>query len=599
MTNEGTTRKLIAILSADAVGYSRLMAEDEVGTVDRLKSYRELISTRVREHHGRVIDSPGDNILAEFPSALDAARSAIEIQRVLKTRNDDLPDERKMDFRIGIHLGDVMVDDDRIYGDGVNIAARLESLADPGGICISDMIHRQVKGKLDIEFKDIGLQTVKNIPEPVRVYKIQTASKAFAEPQKEKNFSVISEKPSIAVLPFVNMSNDPDQEYFSDGMAEEILNGLAKNSGMIVKARTSSFSTRVKDQDARTIGDILNVTHILEGSVRKAGNRIRVTAQLISATEDAHIWSDRYDRELTDIFEIQDEIADSILKELNIHLVGLPDKHKATTNMEAYNAYLLGRYHYNRGNINKVLNELEKAVSLDPNNPDIYGLLSTAQVLDIVFDRKPTAEILPIIRKYMHKALSLNPKQIDALIVRLFIHFFEDHIYQDALNECADLIRQYANNSDILCNYSTFFSTFGMLDLTFRVLDRALALDPLSPLIYSRRGFVFHQTGNFDEARKSYEKAEMLGMNSSSNLASIAFSEGDLLSLQKVLDRGTSNWGHWYYIYQAAASYMKGDQKKIKEILSPLWQTKRYLSFYSKSCMAVLEGNLDLAMDYY
>ena len=285
MAQESFKRKLTAILSADVEGYSRLMAEDEEGTIRSIKAYRKLISSLTEKRHGRVVDSPGDNLLAEFTSVIDAVRCAVEVQEEISERNAKIAGNQKMEYRIGINIGDVVDEEGRIYGDGVNIAARLESLAEPGGICISGIVYSQVKNRLKLEYEYLGEQSVKNIKEPVPVYKILSLSKASVYPRvKDYQTSFFSNKPSIAVLPFVNMSHDPEQEYFSDGMSEEIIGALAKVEGLKVISRTSAFHFKGKDTDLHTIGERLKVEHVLEGSVRKAGNRLRISS----------IWSDTY-----------------------------------------------------------------------------------------------------------------------------------------------------------------------------------------------------------------------------------------------------------------------------------------------------------------
>ena len=312
MTTEDFKRKLTAILSADVVGYSRLMGDDEEATVRTLKKYKQIIFDLIERHNGRLVDSPGDNVLAEFVSVVDAVRCSVQIQEDLKENNEGLPPNRKMEFRIGINVGDVIQDGDRIYGDGVNVAARIESLADPGGICLSRTAYDQVRKKLKHEYEYLGEYEVKNIDEPVRIYRIQMEPETNTTIVKEKKASALSDKPSIVVLPFVNISNDPEQEYFSDGMTEEIINAIANVEGLKVISRTSSFFFKGKDVSLRTIGEELNVDNVIEGSVRKAGNKIRITAQLIKVTDDAHLWSETYDRELEDVFSIQDEISKEI-----------------------------------------------------------------------------------------------------------------------------------------------------------------------------------------------------------------------------------------------------------------------------------------------
>ena len=304
-TDQKITRKLSAILSADVKGYSILMADDEVHTIQTLKAYRQIISDLLSHHSGRVVDSAGDNILAEFRSAVGAVSCAVEIQRKLKDENARYVDEKKVQFRIGVNVGDVVQDGDRIYGSGVNVAARIEGIAEPGGICISRNTYDHVKDKLEFGFEYLGEHDVKNIEKPVRVYKVLLDSKP-PKPLLEEKLE-LPDKPSIAVLPFDNMSGDTEQEYFSDGITEDIITSLSRSPWMFVIARNSSFSYRDKSVDVKIISRELGVRYILEGSVRKAGNRIRVTAQLIDGIMGSHVWAEKYDGELQDIFDLQDQ----------------------------------------------------------------------------------------------------------------------------------------------------------------------------------------------------------------------------------------------------------------------------------------------------
>src|SRR5512136_1865545 len=315
MSAESFKRKLTAILSADVKGYSRLMGENEAETVRTLTSYRNIIGELIQQHRGRVIDSPGDNILAEFRSVVDAVQCSVAVQNEFMARNAELPDNRRMVFRIGVNLGDVIEEEGRIYGDGVNIAARMEGLADGGGICISGSAFDQVEGKLGLEFEYLGEQAVKNIKKPVRVYRLKIDSAASSA---EMSLELpLPRKPSIAVLPFVNMSGDPDQEYFSDGITEDIITALSKFRWFFVTARNSTFTYKGKSVDVKDVARSLGVRYVLEGSVRKAGNRLRITAQLIDAATSLHVWAERYDRDLKDILAVQDEIAERIVTSIS------------------------------------------------------------------------------------------------------------------------------------------------------------------------------------------------------------------------------------------------------------------------------------------
>jgi len=318
MIQEGFKRKLTAILSADVVGYSRLMGEDEDTTVQTLTTYRDVISSLIKDHKGRVVDSPGDNILAEFVSVVNSLRCAWDVQQEIKSRNADLPENRRMNFRIGINLGDVIEKEDRIYGDGVNIAARLEGLAEEGGVCISGTAYDHVKTKLPFRYEYQGEQKVKNIKEPVRIYKV-LIEKDVDELILDKKLE-LPDKPSVAVLPFKNLSGDPGQEFFCDGFTEDITTTLAKIPRMFVISRESSFTFKGKSVQTQDIGRELGVRYVLEGSIQKFGDEIRITAQLIDATNGHHLWAEKYDRELKNIFAMKDEITMKIATVLQVKL---------------------------------------------------------------------------------------------------------------------------------------------------------------------------------------------------------------------------------------------------------------------------------------
>jgi adenylate cyclase len=396
VTAEPVQRKLAAILSADVVGYSRLMAEDESATIRTLTDYREAIAMLVRQHRGRVVDSPGDNVLADFPSALEAVRCAVEIQRILQVRNADLPVERRMEFRVGVHLGDVAVEGERIYGDGINIAARLEGLAEAGGICISGMVHSQVRNKLDLGYEDLGDQSIKNLPEPVRVYRVQVkpleGDAVEALPgMEELTVPGFSGQPAIAVLPFENLSGDPEQEYFADGIAEDLITRLSAWTDFPVIARNSSFTYKGKSVDVKQVSQELGARYVVEGSVRKAGDQVRVSAQLIDASTGHHVWAERYDRKLEDIFSLQDEITEALVGAMNPALLKSEMERAARKdpqNLDAYDAGLRALWHlwkFTEEDNTKARTLAERAIKLDPGAGRYFNVLAMTHYMDIFY----------------------------------------------------------------------------------------------------------------------------------------------------------------------------------------------------------------------
>ena len=422
-------RKLAAILNADVEGYSRLMREDEETTIRTLTTYREAMATLIQKYRGRVVDSPGDNLLAEFASVVDAVKCAVEIQRELAERNAELPAENKMVFRIGVNLGDVVEEGGRIYGDGVNIAARLESICEGGGICISGTAFDQIEHKLDLEFEDAGEHQVKNITKPVRVYQLLSYSGAAAQRAVKSQRAIqrkwsktaltlatlfvisfgtlliwkffvrsaprivetastdrmdlpLPDKPSIAVLPFTNMSDDPQQEYFCDGVAEDLITDLSKISGIFVIARNSTFAYKGKPVKIKQVAEELGVRYVLEGSVRKAGNKVRITAQLIDAINGHHIWAERYTGVMDDVFNLQDKITQKIIGSLAVKLTSNEKKQialKGTDNINAYDVFLQGWDQYLRSSpeaFRKAIPFFKKAVELDPYYGQPYAALA-------------------------------------------------------------------------------------------------------------------------------------------------------------------------------------------------------------------------------
>ena len=376
-------RRLAAILAADVAGYSRLIGADEGGTLERLRALRrELFDPKIAEHRGRLVKTTGDGLLVEFASVVDALRCAVEMQREMVGRNTDVPSDNRVELRIGINMGDIVVEDGDIFGDGVNVAARLESLAEPGGICVSARVQEDAVGKLDLVFEDIGEQQLKNITRPIRVYRVATTSSSASA--RSRPNPPLPDKPSIAVLPFANLSRDPEQEYFADGMVAEIITALSRIRWLFVIARNSSFTYKAQTVDVKQVGRELGVRYVLEGSVRKAGGRVRITAQLIDATNGAHLWADRFDGSLEDVFDLQDKVAISVAGIIEPTLEAgeiSRSGRRPTSDLTAYDLYLQALPVVLAFSLNErvlaAMPPLEEAINRDPR----YGLaLSLAAV---------------------------------------------------------------------------------------------------------------------------------------------------------------------------------------------------------------------------
>ena len=375
MSERRVERRLAAILMADVAGYSRLVGEDEEGTLERLKVLRRAVADpTIKEHRGRVVRTMGDGLLVEFASVVDAVRCAVEVQREMALRNADLPADRRIEFRIGINLGDIINDEQDIYGDGVNVAARLEALSAPGGICVSRVVRDQVRDKLNFSFDDRGEQQVKNIARPVRIFDVNLAGETMALALDPVTIASppLPDKPSIAVLPFQNLSGDPEQEYFADGMVEEIITALSRIRWLFVIARNSSFTYKGRAVDVKQVGRQLGVRYVLEGSVRKGGNRVRITAQLIEAGTGAHLWADRFDGSLEDVFDLQDKVAISVAGVIEPALQAAEVHRSAarpTSDITAYDLYLRALaiyYPITKERLLNALEFLEQAIAIDP-----------------------------------------------------------------------------------------------------------------------------------------------------------------------------------------------------------------------------------------
>ncbi len=477
-------RRLAAILAADVVGYSRLMGVSEAGTLSALKAHRrELVDGKITEHQGRIVKLTGDGMLVEFPSVVNAVACAVEIQRKMGERNLDVPQDQRIEFRIGVNLGDIIFEDNDIFGDGVNLAARIEGIAKPGGVSVSGSVRDNVGNRLELAFEDMGEQALKNIERPVRVYNVSLGAqppRAAAAPQPQPGPQV-KEKPSIAVLPFNNMSGDPEQEYFSDGITEDIITDLSKISGLSVIARNSVFTYKGKPADVQEVSRRFNVATVLEGSVRKAGQRVRITAQLVNGKDGLHVWADRFDRDLTDIFAIQDEITKTIVDQLKVKL--LPEEKRViaqapTENVEAYTYYLRGRQFFHRHSKSYYLlakRMFAKAIELDPLYARAYaGIADCDSFLFLHYQVNiPVEEILAAAAK----ALDLESSLAEAHASRaLALSLGERHAEAEAEFERA--IALNPNLFEARYFYARACFARGKLDRAAELLEQAVAIRP-------------------------------------------------------------------------------------------------------------------------
>ncbi|MFC1516295.1 adenylate/guanylate cyclase domain-containing protein [Thermodesulfobacteriota bacterium] len=566
MTTADFKRKLTAILSADVEGYSLLMRDDEEATIRTLTTYRKAITNLIQQYRGRLVDATGDNLLSEFTSVVDAVNCAVEIQRELSERNAELPENRRMQFRIGINLGDVVEEGDRIYGDGVNIAARMEGLAEGGGICISGTAYDQVKHKIGLEYEYLGKQEVKNFTEAVRVYRILSFPGAAAHrvikakkatrrkwhkatmaigalltlvigavmfwkfyighipsvevASVEKMAYPLPDKPSIAVLPFVNMSDDPKQEYFSDGLTEQIISGLSKVPNLFVIARNSSFTYKGKPVKVQKVAEDLGVKYVLEGSVQKTADRIRITAQLIDATKGHHLWSERYDRNMEDLFAIQDDITMGIMKAMRVELRGdqarLWAKH-VTTNLAAYEKYLESRTYFLRFTKEdnaQTRHLIKEAIALDSGFAGAYAFLGWTHFFDARFGwTESRAKSIKMAFEYAQKALALDDT-FDVTHTLLAAICLVKRQHEKAVAAAKHALTLNPNGAHEYNTLAGVIGCSGRWEESIIYGKKSIRLDPFPPpTSFHWLGRAYFMTGQYDDAILTFKKAIAVSPN--------------------------------------------------------------------------------------
>jgi adenylate cyclase len=533
------------------------MGEDEEATIRTLTAYREVMADLIQKHLGRVVDSPGDNMLADFESVVDAVRCAVEIQEELKVRNAELPENRKMEFRIGVNLGDVIEDGERIYGDGVNIAARVEGLAEGGGIFISGTVYDHIENKLALRYESLGEHTVRNIKKPVRVYRVLMEPGAPTDAKREKrpglrrwqwkalaavlvvgvaamviwNFYVrpspppkrmpsdhiqtleLPDKPSIAVLPFTNMSDDPEQEYFSDGITEDLITDLSKISGLFVIARNSVFVYKGKAVKTAQVGRELGVRYVLEGSVRKANDRVRITAQLVDASTGGHLWAERYDRDLEDIFALQDEVTQKIVAALAVTLTEDEQERlarKYTDNMEAYDALLQGLEHENRytKEANAQARQMyQRAIDLDPKFALAYALLGWTYWAEWTFGWSQDPQSLDRAFELAQRAASLDDSLAEAHALLGKVHLWKRR-HKLAIAELERTIILNPNYADGIAGLGEILYFAGRPEEAVALVKKAMRLNPRYPVWYLLNlGHAYFLAGQYEEAIEALERA--------------------------------------------------------------------------------------------
>lgn len=480
-------RKLAAILYADVAGYSRLTGDDEDATHRMLSEHLDLISATIESHHGQVKHYAGDAVLAKFDAVVDAMSAAVAIQDEVKTRNEIVPDTRKVLFRIGVNSGDVIEDRGDIYGDGVNVAARLEALADPGGICISDAIRSAMGKKLDLRYEDLGEQEVKNIVDPVRVYRVVLGRDADIEVNISGRPPLeLPNKPSIAVLPFTNMSSDPEQEHFSDGIAEDIITALSKVSDLLVIARNSTFIYKDTAVDVKQVGRDQGVRYVLEGSARKAGNRVRVTAQLIDATTGQHRWAERYDRDLEDIFMVQDEISRKIVSELDVHLREGEQARfwsSGTENVEAWECVRVGMDWLNASRDSEVLQLGQRAIELDPGYAAAWVLLAWAHIHvsdNMTRPEEEREQALESVRDCAQRALEYDPSCAEAYSALGLYHLSLGE-YETAAQNANKSVELAPNHASCIAVSANILNKCGQPGRAIERIRKAMRLSPVYP----------------------------------------------------------------------------------------------------------------------
>ncbi len=522
MTTQEVKRKLVAILSADVKGYSRLMGKDEKGTVRTLNTYKGVMTGLIQHHHGRVVDAPGDNVLAEFASVVEAVECAVEIQKELKTRNADLPENRRMEFRIGVNLGDVIEDGEQILGDGVNIAARLESLSDAGGISISGTAYDQVENKLSLGYKYLGKQTVKNIAKPVRVYQVlmepEAAGKVIGE-KKTPKFRQrpalvrrmafpLPDKPSIAVLPFANMSGNPEQEYFCDGITDQIITSLSMIPRLFVIARNSTFVYKGKAVKVGKVAEEMGVQYVLEGSVQKSGDRVRILVQLIDAVKGVHLWSERYDRDLKDFFVLQDEIAKQIMTALQVKLTEgdyASEVAGTTSNLQALECFWRGEehfFHFGEREDNAVARQwAQKAVELDPNFAGAWALMGFTHLFDVQYGwtLAPSQSIEKAL-ECGQKALGLSDSCAKGHSLMGYINLLSRK-FDEAIENGEKAVRINPNDPIILSILAGIMAYSGRFDESIALMKNAMRLCPYYPAYFlDVLCSCYFFTGRYEEA---------------------------------------------------------------------------------------------------
>jgi adenylate cyclase len=501
MTTQKVKRKLAAILSADVEGYSRMMGQDEIGTIRTLTTYRDAMTKLILLHCGRVVDAPGDNLLAEFASVVDAVQCAVEIQRKLAERNAELPEEGRMQYRIGVNLGDVVEEEERIYGDGVNIAARLESICEGGGVCISGTAFEHVENKLELEFEDLGKHEFKNITKPVRVYR----TRLMSEPKERK--LPLPQKPSIAVLPFTNMSNDPSQEFMADGTCENIITALSKIPDLFVIARNSTFTYKGKAVKMPQVGRELGVKYVLEGSIQRAGNRIRIHAQLIDATDGHHLWAERYDRNLEDIFDLQDEITLKIVTALQVKLTDGEQARaqiKSTKNLEAWGYAVEAINYLHQWTIEDIVKArelFEQALKIDPEYINAMAGLTWTYLRDARFGFGDSREkSLKIAEELNQRALNLDDSNPTCYAAQSQIYLLRKQ-FDEAIDYGKKSILLGPNYANIHAFFAQVKFAVGMWEDCLTLIYKAMRLHPLYPSWYLYfLGMSYARVGRLDEA---------------------------------------------------------------------------------------------------